>query len=213
VLESKHVIGIFLFMMVLSGVFFTLGYLMGRQQFDSEVRAAPTGRSAFDEIMPKPNAAAKRADKTATPAKPTETAVPPNSDWEFYNAGKPKTTEDHLKPADPATSHKTLPAVAKTGRPATPIAASSKSLAPSKSLNGLPPASGAYTLQVAALTREADAMDLATRLQKKKFPAVVLTPQADKFYRVQVGPYPDQKSADAAKKGLEAEGFKAFVKH
>ena len=72
---------------------------------------------------------------------------------------------------------------------------------------------GSYTLQVAALTREADAFDLASRLQKKQFPAVVLTPQGDKFYRVQVGPYADQKSADAAKKGLEAVGFKAFVKH
>jgi cell division protein FtsN len=31
---------------------------------------------------------------------------------------------------------------------------------------------------------------------------------------VQVGPYKDQKSADAAKKGLEGAGFKAFyVKH
>jgi len=31
---------------------------------------------------------------------------------------------------------------------------------------------------------------------------------------VQVGPFKDQKSADAAKKGLEGEGFKAFfVKH
>jgi cell division septation protein DedD len=68
-------------------------------------------------------------------------------------------------------------------------------------------------LQVAAFTREADALDLATRLQKKKFPAFVLSPQADKYYRVQVGPYTDQKAADAAKKGLEGAGFKAIVRH
>jgi cell division protein FtsN len=36
----------------------------------------------------------------------------------------------------------------------------------------------------------------------------------DKYYRVQVGPFKDQKSADDAKKGLESAGFKAFsVKH
>jgi cell division septation protein DedD len=92
------------------------------------------------------------------------------------------------------------------------VATSSKS-APAAKTAGAPAISGGYTLQVAALTRESDAFDLARRLQAKKFPASVLSPQGDKYYRVQVGPYPDQKSADAAKKGLEAAGFKAFVKH
>jgi len=50
-------------------------------------------------------------------------------------------------------------------------------------------------------------------LQKKKFPAFVLSPQADKYFRVQVGPYADQKTAEAARKGLEGAGFKAIVKH
>jgi len=56
-------------------------------------------------------------------------------------------------------------------------------------------------------------LELATRLQKKKFPAFVLSPQGDKYYRVQVGPYADPKAADAARKGLEGAGFKAIVKH
>ena len=46
-------------------------------------------------------------------------------------------------------------------------------------------------LQVAALVREADALALAQALQQKKFPAFVLTPGDDHFYRVQVGPYAD----------------------
>jgi cell division septation protein DedD len=72
---------------------------------------------------------------------------------------------------------------------------------------------GAYVLQVAALTKESDALALATRLSQKKFPAIVLSPQKDKYYRVQVGPYADQKAAEAARKGLEGAGFKAIVKH
>ncbi len=40
VLESKHVIGLFLLMLLFSGVFFTLGYVMGRNQYDGQVRAA-----------------------------------------------------------------------------------------------------------------------------------------------------------------------------
>jgi DedD protein len=72
---------------------------------------------------------------------------------------------------------------------------------------------GGYTVQVAALTRESDAHAVAVTLQKKKFPAFVVAPQADKYYHVQVGPYSDAKSAEAAKKGLESAGFKAIVKH
>jgi cell division septation protein DedD len=80
-------------------------------------------------------------------------------------------------------------------------------------LNGSSIAGGTYSLQVAALTKEADALDLATRLQRKKFPAFVLSPQGNKYYRVQVGPYADQKAAEAAKKSLDSAGFKAIVKH
>ena len=71
-------------------------------------------------------------------------------------------------------------------------------------------------LQVAAVTSEGDALALAQALQQKKFPAFVITPSAtagaDKFYRVQVGPYSDNKSATNARQDLEAKGFKSIVK-
>lgn len=80
--------------------------------------------------------------------------------------------------------------------------------------NTPPIPTGAYVLQVAALLRQDDALGIASSLQKKHYAAFVQSPQKDKYYRVQVGPFKDQKSADAAKKGLESEGFKAFyVKH
>ena len=214
VLESRHVIGLFLLMLLFSGVFFTLGYVMGRGQFDTQVRAASTSHSAFDDVNPKPNAPAKRSSakpQASEPSADTAAPVPPSSDWEFYKAGQPKTAEDHLKPPESVAAHKAVPAIAKNDSHAKPVATSAKSAAASKS--PAPVFSAGYTLQVAALTRESDALDLARRLQAKKFPASVLSPQGDKFFRVQVGPYPDQKSADAAKKGLEAVGFRAFVKH
>ena len=68
-------------------------------------------------------------------------------------------------------------------------------------------------MQVAALTKESDAVDLAAQLQKKKFQAYVLPARTDKYYRVQVGPFADRKAADSARKGLEGAGFKAIVRH
>lgn len=198
-------IGLFLIIMLLSGVFFTLGYVMGRNQYDGEVRAATNPRTMPDPGVSPRTEVSPKHPKTAPPGDaPTGTAASPNSDWEFYHAGEAKKTEDRLKP-EPAA--KTLPAVAKSGTPSKPSGASSKSV----SAPLIP--GGSYTLQVAAMTKEADALDLATRLQKKKFPAFVVPAQSDKYYRVQVGPYPDQKSADIAKKGLDGAGFKAIVKH
>jgi DedD protein len=196
VLESKHVIGLFMLMLVFSGVFFALGYVMGRNQYDGQVRAATNPRSAPDAgVSPKPDPAPKHA--TSTPANaypPSDVATQPSSDWGFYNAGK-TAPDDNLKPAPPATSK------------AINTASRSK-ISSNASASG-----GTYVLQVAALRRESDAHSVALGLQKKKFPAFVIAPQSDKYYHVQVGPYADQKSAEAAKKGLESAGFKAIVKH
>jgi cell division septation protein DedD len=208
ILEGRHVIGLFLIIMLLSGVFFTLGYVMGRNQYDGEVRAAMNPRAMPDpSVSPRMDVATKHSKTAPVADAPTGTAASPNSDWEFYHAGEAKKTEDRLKPAPAEPAAKTLPAVAKNGTGSKPSSASSKTV----SAPLIP--GGSYTLQVAAMTKESDALDLATRLQKKKFPAFVVPAQTDKYYRVQVGPYPDQKSADMAKKGLDGAGFKAIVKH
>ena len=210
VLEGRHVIGLFMLMMLFSGVFFTLGYVMGRSQYDGQVRAATDLRGKPESsISPKPDVDQKRTNNNAPTEAPTDTAAPANSDWEFYHAGENRKTLDHLKPIAPASgpAHKSAPVLVRTPAPPKTFSGSSKSL------NAPLIPGGAYTLQVAALTREADALELATRLQKRKFPAFVVSPQTDKYYRVQVGPYSDQKAAEAARKGLEGAGFKAIVKH
>ena len=46
----------------------------------------------------------------------------------------------------------------------------------------------------------------------QKFPALVITPNADKYYRVQLGPYADTQSAANARHDLEAKGLKSIVK-
>ena len=206
-LESRHVIGLFMAVIVLSGLFFTLGYVMGRNQAEGQVRAADFREQPELPVMAKPDAGSKRGTKNTPVETPAGNTAPADSIWEVYHAGDSKKPDDRLKPVPPAvTVQKPQPVAVKTISPQTSAAgskASSKPLIPG----------GAYILQVAALTKERDALDLATQLQKKKFPAFVLPPQTDKYYRVQVGPFADQKAADAARKGLEGAGFKAFVKH
>lgn len=205
VLESRHVIGLFMLMLLFSGVFFTLGYVMGRNQYDGQVRAATTSHGGTDEFIAKPNLLQQHTAKPVQEAQRATDTTPPRSDWEFYNAGKSKPPDDHLKPVAPAPPLKTVPVAVKGNTPSKQAAG--------KSMNAPLVPAGSYFLQVAALTKEADALDLAARLRKKNLPSFVLSPQTDKYYRVQVGPYADQKSAEAAKKGLEEAGFKAIVKH
>ena len=209
-LESRHVIGLFMLMLLFSGVFFTLGYVMGRNEYDGSVRAATDFfRKPSISVPPKADVNPKRTNNPAPATAPTDTPAPPNSDWEFYHAGDKKKTEDHLKPVAVAAA----PAKKSSPVPVRSAAPSRNSGGSSKTPNAPLVPGGSYTLQVAALTKEADAMELASRLQKKKFPAFVLSPQGDKYYRVQVGPYADPKAAEAARKGLEDAGFKAIVKH
>jgi septal ring-binding cell division protein DamX len=208
VLESRHVIGLFMLMLLFSGVFFTLGYVMGRNQYDNPVSAS-TDFFRKPTISPKADVNSKRTNNPPPATSPTDTPAPPNSDWEFYHAGDSKRIEDHLKPVTVAAppAKKSSPIAVRSSSPPRNNGSSAKS--PNAPL--IP--GGSYTVQVAATTREADAMELASRLQKRKFPAFVHSPQGDKYYRVQVGPYADLKAAEGARRGLEEAGFKAIVKH
>ena len=71
---------------------------------------------------------------------------------------------------------------------------------------------GSILLQVAASPRESDALTIADALQQKGFAVLVLEPTADKFYRVEVGPYTDAQSAHLAKLALNHEGFQVIVR-
>lgn len=208
VLEGRHVIGLFLAVILLSGLFFTLGYVMGLHQSEAEASADDLPAKPEVRNAAKPETVPKHAQNT-TPG--GSSGTPDGSEWEFYHAGEKNKNEELLKsaPAVPRPQPKSDPAVPKAPAARSANAGPSQ---PSKGSNVPAVPANGYSLQVAAMNREADALDLAKLLQKKKFPAYVLSPHGDKYYRVQVGPYADSKATDAARKGLEAAGFKAFVK-
>jgi len=206
VLEGRHVIGLFMLMLLFSGVFFTLGYVMGRNQYDGQVRAATNLRGLPEStVLPKPEVTPKPSNRKSAAAPGADALVPANSDWEFYHAGDSGKTDDRLKPVSNPSQ---VPAAGKSSSSTKQVNAASKTSVATP-LN----AGGGTSLQVAALTKESDAMALANTLRKKSFPTFVQSPQGDKYYHVLVGPYADQKAVDNARKGLEVAGFKAIVKH
>jgi cell division septation protein DedD len=203
VLESRHLVGLFVLLVVIFGVVFTLGYLLGRGQYDSKVRAAvgpPAGFDAPAASAPAKSVAKQESEDAQVPKK--------SSDWDFYHSADPQAAADHLQPYPKALT-------SSNPAPAKPAASSPKNVKAQKSASGtdgpLIP-KGTIMLQVAAVLHQDDALALAQALQQKKFPALVIPPGADKLYRVQVGPYSDNQTAGKARQELEAKGFKSIIK-
>jgi len=202
VLESRHLVGLFLGVVLLCGVFFTLGYVMGRTQYGGEVHAG----SPLPAIAPSRPSPVKAKDTPPVPA-------PANTEWDFY--AKKDTTHMEPVPKSASSAPATVPAVV-TKSPGAPPAASTRPVAAPvrPPANFQPPklARGAIVLQVAALKREGDALKMADEIQQKRYPAFVLMLPSDSLYHVQVGPYGDEKSAENAKRTLEQFGFKSIIK-
>jgi DedD protein len=208
VLESRHLVGLFLGVVLLCGVFFTLGYVMGKTQYGGLVHAA--------QALERDASPARPAEKPGV-TQPSGAPAPSNGEWDFYTkkGGKDglqpevNTSPAPSSPPDDATAPKRVTNSPSTAAPSATIAKTvpaSARFQPPKMLKG------AIVLQIAALTREGDALAMADALQQKRFPAFVVTPASDNFYRVQVGPYLDQKAAESARGALDHAGFKAIIK-
>src|SRR5438874_7297035 len=80
VLEGRHVIGLFLAVILLSGLFFTLGYVMGLHQ--SEAQASGDDLRGKPELRnpPKPEVVSKGPGKTAPAETPADTGAPASSE-------------------------------------------------------------------------------------------------------------------------------------
>jgi cell division septation protein DedD len=211
VLEGRHVIGLFVLILLFSALFFALGFKMGQSQTDvmAGIKLPKIG-VADPLVTPRPlpgrhtnGVAPQEAPQVSE--RPAETAE--NPAWKIHEPENSAVRPGHVAAPNPVVPQHGAPSVVKTT--AAPVSAPPRNKTSSAPF--VP--TGSYTLQVAALRSRDDALDLSRNLQKRKFPSFVAPPQGDKFYRVQVGPYTDQKSAEAARKGLDAAGFKAIVKH
>ena len=196
VLESRHLVGLFLGVVLLCGVFFTLGYVMGHNQYGGSVHAESLTRPAHVPLT------AVDPPTTSTPT----ASQPAPSDWDFYK----KTVDNHIEPAAPAV--KPEPEAEPVTAPKTSAATKPRGEVRPAALNPKA-ARESIVLQVAALRHQSDALAMAEQLQKKRFPSFVSAPAGkDALYRVQVGPYADERAADSAKTALDHAGFKAIIK-
>lgn len=197
VLGNKQLLSMFFVVIILLGVFFVMGYIVGRNSeplVTAEVSSAKkvdTKPLVVDSPVPKQTPEAE----PPPPSKPVETAV--------EKPAEPKPEPPKPEPTKPSTS-KSEPApkreAAKAENPRPP--------APGKSAQSNQPVAGQTYLQLLA-TNKHDADAYVDRLRKENFVALdIENPDKPGSFRVLVGPLAPG-DVNKVKVELQAKGFPA----
>jgi cell division protein FtsN len=188
VLGNKELLSVLFIVVVLLGVFFAMGYVVGRNSgpVDTGRRSEPYVRTDAPSAMPennrRPQTSASSSDQGSQSTAPaTSTAAsgtqPPSTT--AAQTGVP--TPDRSKPID-----------------TTPVSTTQ-------------PRPGETFLQVSAVAKP-EAEILTELLVKKGFRAIIAAGPSDKIYRVLVGPAKDAADLGKLRDGLDEAGFKSIIR-
>ena len=181
-------------------------------------RSYPPLRLHLSKVMPsRLRSVTTKSDAAQTPVEQASASNIQNN-LTFYKAvqqggnGTPVLTRDN--PAAPPLPAAAKPPVTNVAQNAAAMETTSPSVAPPTSHAAPVTGAGTIVVQIAAITREDDAVALAGALRKKDYNVIVVKNPAvnDKFYHVQVGPFTSMREADAMKTKLIAEGYNPIVK-
>lgn len=208
-LSTGKLLGFFFGMVIICGIFFSLGYLVGKGS--SQAGAPVMTDSAVNSNISTTGGAKPAAGHTAS----TDAAAKPcaDGDTSCTPAAGGETAAISTAPAsgDAATKDagidtKTNPAAADTAKPTT----AAKNVAPE--LSSSPQSLTGIMVQVAAVTKQEDADALVKALRKKEYPVFVVTQADNKLFHIQVGPFAQQKDAEAMRAKLAEDGYNAILK-
>jgi DedD protein len=185
-LSTGKLLGIFFALAIVCGVFFTMGYLLGKS-------TSAGGRTEIVASVPSGGSAA---------GKPSAGNKPPETITQTCPPGSPNcaSSADSGKSPDQSSGQ--------GSNNKTPDQSGSSS-AGNEVKSG---AGGSYMVQVAAVSKQEDAEILKNALQKKQYPVFIANSAGDPLFHVQVGPFSDKKDADAMRARLAGDGYNAIVK-
>ncbi len=208
VLGNRQLISVFLIVVILLGVFFSMGYIVGRN-------SSPATENARNE-KPKPDADSDTSDGSNPDADGNNSGANSGNDATTSTAtesthpaaAKPvQTTPAQTAPAP--TPPKPLPVRVQETKPKpspSPAPAPAPVRPPVRAAASGEPSGGQYW-QVVATSRP-DAEIIAEALGKKGFHVVLAPAPRDGIFRVLVGPLSDASTQAQTRTGLESAGFK-----
>ncbi len=181
-LGTGRLLGLFFALVVVCGIFFGLGYTLGRS----------LGPTAMTAEAGSPGAAANAAKPKATSGAPAEPAnAAPANDLTFYKTVEQKDANLQLSP--PTSAPAPAPA-ASAPAPETPHASTY-----------------VVQVAAVSKKEDAEALVGALRKKNYPVFLAGNTP-GDSLMRVQVGPFNDIKEAEAMRSRLAGEGYSPIVK-
>ncbi len=185
-LGTGKLLFLFFGLVAVCAVFFALGYSLGR-------KSEPGITTASAAVNPEPSANVKK-NGTAPAATPQMT---------FYKNVEQKEASAEMPTPETKTDN--------SAAPATPVPVAANQPAPADPSTTTP--TSAYFVQVAAVSKQEDADSLVDALKKKEYPAFVASGvNADKLFRVQLGPFSEIKDAEAMRAKLVGDGYSPIVK-
>lgn len=188
-LGSTTLLAIFFGLVLLCGLFFGMGYTLGRRSpvaasADATDKAATT--ALVGDSRPKPSASAQ----VAVPQPVVEETPAPDPQPEA--ASESATAAPKVQEAVLQTS---------TVKPAMPSTPADGTTAP----NGI-------MVQIAAISNPADADVLVSALRKHGYTVTTRHEPGDALLHVQVGPFATRAEANAMRQKLLADGYNAILK-
>ena len=194
-LGTGRLLALFFGLVIVCALFFSMGYSMGRKSNADTVLAAVTGpthsSSGGGKSSPTAAETGVKSDCAASGTCPPDNTARPSSDeMTFYKAVEQNEPNSKLEVAPKPSAQVTTRTV------------ESKPLSP-----GL-----GYMVQVAAVSKQDDADALVNALRKKHYPVLATSGAVDRFYHVQVGPFPDVKEAESMRSKLIGDGYNPILK-
>jgi DedD protein len=189
-LSTGKLLGIFFALAIICGVFFTMGYLLGKS-------TSAGGRTEIVATVPS-SSAGKPYAGNKTPEAVTQTCPP----------GSPNCAATSTSDASSAARPDQPPAAQPSSGSKTP----DQSTTQSAGTDGKSGAANSFMVQVAAVSKQEDAEILVTALRKKQYPVFIANASGDPLFHVQVGPFTDRKDAEAMRTRLSGDGYNAIVK-
>jgi cell division protein FtsN len=207
ILGNRQLVSVFLIVVILLGVFFSMGYIVGRNSSPPTIVAdshTGSGKPIVVDNTQHPAAPLPEEPTSSPVATPPAAATPPTATP--IEQAPPAPVVEKPSPVKGSTpAEKKLEESKRVElKPAPPPEAAKRTAV------GEPPP-GVY-LQVVATTR-ADAEIVSESLLKKGFRSMVApVPDQPTLNRVVVGPYKDPADMADGRSRLEAAGFKPYVR-
>ena len=195
-LGTGKMLGVFFGLVALCGVFFGLGYSLGRGSSHPLLSADANQTTAGPALRPS-------AMKSGTPSQTGDNLT-------FYKAVEQKDANAQLPATDtPKDAAKDAPIPAQPAAPTQDNKLNDPAPPDASAIS----ANAGYFVQVAAVSKPDDAQALVDALKKKQYAAFTANgAPADKFFRVQIGPFSDVKEAEATRAKLISDGYNPILK-